>query len=115
MRQASNFVDRFDPRHLVATPWCPPSVVCMTLALVGPIPAPAQMAPRPPDGMAAEAQSPNAPASEITLPPIDIVRSRLDLLGSAATASQGAVTKEELDLRPSTGPDNCWRPCPAWW
>ena len=45
-------------------------------------------------------QSPNAPASEITLPPIDIVRSRLDLLGSAATASQGAVTKEELDLRP---------------
>lgn len=100
VRQASNFVDRFDPRHLVATPWCPPLVVCMTLALVGPIPAPAQMAPRPPDGMAAEAQSPNAPASEITLPPIDIVRSRLDLLGSAATASQGAVTKEELDLRP---------------
>ena len=28
------------------------------------------------------------------------VRSRLDLLGAAATASQGTVTKEELDLRP---------------
>jgi len=41
-----------------------------------------------------------ATAPDIVLPSIDIVRSRLDLLGSAATASQGVVTKEELDLRP---------------
>jgi hypothetical protein len=36
----------------------------------------------------------------VTLPPVDIVRSRVDLLGDAATASQGAVTQEEMELRP---------------
>ncbi|HEY4040659.1 MAG TPA: TonB-dependent receptor plug domain-containing protein, partial [Rhodopila sp.] len=34
------------------------------------------------------------------LPPVDVVASRIDLLGSAATASQGTITQEELDLRP---------------
>lgn len=37
---------------------------------------------------------------DIKLPPVDLVASRLDLLGSAATADQGTVTPEELDLRP---------------
>lgn len=36
----------------------------------------------------------------VTLPPVDVVASRVDLLGRATTASQGEVTKEELDLRP---------------
>jgi hypothetical protein len=37
----------------------------------------------------------------ITLPPVDVVASRVDLLGRATTASMGEVTKEELDLRPA--------------
>lgn len=41
-----------------------------------------------------------APADTVGLPPIEVVSSRLDLLGSATTASQGTITKEELDLRP---------------
>lgn len=45
------------------------------------------------------AQAPPAPAIE--LPPVDVVTSRLDLLGTAATASQGTVTQEELALRPA--------------
>jgi outer membrane receptor protein involved in Fe transport len=50
----------------------------------------------------AQTQAPPAnPASPVvTLPPTDIVRSRVDLLGDAATASQGTVTREELELRP---------------
>ena len=39
-------------------------------------------------------------ALTVTLPPVDIVASRYDLLGRAVTASQGEITKEELDLRP---------------
>jgi outer membrane receptor protein involved in Fe transport len=44
---------------------------------------------------------PAAPAGEdLVLPPIEVVQSRADLLGSAATASQGTVTQTELALRP---------------
>lgn len=42
----------------------------------------------------------NPAAPDIQIPPVDVVASRLDLLGSATTASQGTITPEELDLRP---------------
>lgn len=42
-----------------------------------------------------------ADAPALTLPPIDVVSSAVDLLGSASTASQGTITPEELDLRPA--------------
>jgi outer membrane receptor protein involved in Fe transport len=44
----------------------------------------------------APAESPPADAQET----IETVRSRVDRLGDAATASQGTVTQEELELRP---------------
>jgi len=37
---------------------------------------------------------------DVTLPQLDIVASRVDILGRATTASHGEVTREELDLRP---------------
>jgi outer membrane receptor protein involved in Fe transport len=47
------------------------------------------------------AQSPPAEAGVTDQPiDVDVVRSRADLLGTAASASQGAVTQEELALRP---------------
>ncbi len=53
--------------------------------------------------LAAPAQAADLPAegAEIqTLPPVE-VRSRVDQLGSAATASQGTVTRQEIELRPA--------------
>ena len=57
-----------------------------------------------------EAKKPQAPTSgappSVTAPdetpiPVDVVASRVDLLGTAETASQGSITKEEIDLRPA--------------
>ena len=42
-----------------------------------------------------------AEPADMTLPPIDVVSSRADQSGTATTASQGTVTKEEIDLRPA--------------
>jgi len=42
----------------------------------------------------------DAAAPGETLQTIDVVRSREDMLGTAATASQGSVTQKELELRP---------------
>ncbi len=43
----------------------------------------------------------NDPARSTTVSQVVITASRADLLGVAVTASQGRVTKEELDLRPA--------------
>jgi hypothetical protein len=37
---------------------------------------------------------------DVTLPGVEVVSSRVNDLGTAATASQGTVTKDQLDLRP---------------
>jgi len=50
-------------------------------------------------GYAAEAA--NFTADEETLAEVTVTASRVDLLGSATTASQGSVTEQELDLRPA--------------
>ena len=43
----------------------------------------------------------SAPASASDLSEVTVTASRLNLLGTATTASQGAVTEQELDLRPA--------------
>jgi outer membrane receptor protein involved in Fe transport len=43
---------------------------------------------------------PSKPANAALVSQVIVTASRLDLLGMAETASQGAVTKEEIDLRP---------------
>jgi outer membrane receptor protein involved in Fe transport len=53
-----------------------------------------------------EETSAGAPPAETagssgTTPVVTVIASRLNLLGEATTASQGAVTQEELDLRPA--------------
>ena len=50
----------------------------------------------PPDGPATKAAKGKEPAQ----PEVVVTGSRLNLLGAALTASQGSVTKEEVDLRP---------------
>ncbi|MGA3399770.1 MAG: TonB-dependent receptor [Acetobacteraceae bacterium] len=80
--------------------WVCPLVACLSLSLATPNRLSAQAANQPPDGAAAVPPSLNAAAPDVVLPPVDVVASREDLLGSAATASQGTVTQEELDLRP---------------
>jgi outer membrane receptor protein involved in Fe transport len=74
-------------------------LACLPLALVAPRGATAQTS-GPTPAAAAAPSTANPVAPDIQLPPVDVVSSRLDLLGSAATASQGTVTEEELDLRP---------------
>ena len=54
-------------------------------------------------------------ADETTSPPeplqvITVTAQRLELLGTAATASEGLVNDQELQLAPSTARGNCWRP-----
>ena len=71
----------------------------LPLSLAGAI-APVWAADQPPDGAGAAPAAPAPAAPTVTLPPTDIVRSRIDLLGDAATASQGTITQEELNLRP---------------
>ena len=44
--------------------------------------------------------APEPDTSTTQVAPVVVTASRLNLLGVAATASQGAVTKEEIDLRP---------------
>lgn len=65
------------------------------------IPPPARADDPAATGATAEQSGAPAPAIDVTLPPIEVVRSRIDLLGSAATASEGTVTQQELDLRPN--------------
>jgi outer membrane receptor protein involved in Fe transport len=62
--------------------------------------APAQ--PAPPAASAANTQTParRSPAPPTSVSEIVVTASRLNLLGVAQTASQGVVTKEELELRP---------------
>ena len=75
---------------------------CRWLALLA-LQFAAPAAPAQPLSSAQDAQPVPAPAgdgAEVALPTVEIVRSRADLLGTAATASQGTVTQEELDLRP---------------
>ena len=43
----------------------------------------------------------NPAAGDDTLAEVTVTASRVDLLGSATTASQGSVTEQELDLRPA--------------
>lgn len=60
-------------------------IVCATaLMAIGPAPAAAQQAPVPPE-----------PAPDIV-----VTASRVDLLGRASTASQGTITRKEVELRP---------------
>src|SRR5580704_4413250 len=44
---------------------------------------------------------PTLALAEEPLQEVTVTASRLDLLGSATTASQGSVTEQELDLRPA--------------
>ena len=44
---------------------------------------------------------PSLALGEEALQEVTVTASRLDLLGSATTASQGSVTEQELDLRPA--------------
>jgi outer membrane receptor protein involved in Fe transport len=78
-----------------------PLAACIPLLLVMPATAPAQTANPPPDQTPAGTSPPVAPDITLTLPPVDVVSSRVDLLGTATTASQGTVTKQEIDLRPA--------------
>jgi len=48
----------------------------------------------------AAAQDPSAPRAPAQTGEVVVTASRLNLLGKATTASQGSVTKEEVDLRP---------------
>jgi outer membrane receptor protein involved in Fe transport len=75
--------------------WLATSLLCLI------IPPPALAADSVTTGATAEPSGAEAPTIDVTLPPIEVVRSRIDLLGSAATASQGTVTQQELDLRPN--------------
>ena len=70
-----------------------------------------------------EAKKPQAPTSgapsSVTAPdetpiPVDVVASRVDLLGTAETASQGSITKEEIDLGQPIASVRCWRRCRVW-
>ncbi len=72
------------------------AVAALLGALALPVIALAQTARPPSDPV--QPSSPAAPT--VDLPSVDVVSSRLDLLGTAATASQGTVTREELALRP---------------
>jgi outer membrane receptor protein involved in Fe transport len=57
---------------------------------------------RPPHAEAEDAApAAAAPASADTLAEVTVTASRLSLLGTATTASQGSVTEQELDLRPA--------------
>ena len=69
------------------------SVAALVLAMSSaPAPARAQVAP--------PTAKPAKPAKPHELSEVVVTASRLNLLGAAATASQGAVTKEEVELRP---------------
>jgi len=80
--------------------WRRPLVAWVSLSLVASGLAQAQAADPPPDGVAAQAVPSDAAPSGETLPTVE-VRSRVDLLGTATTASQGTVTQEEIQLRPA--------------
>ena len=49
---------------------------------------------------AADSAAPTAPADN-NLSEVTVISSRVNLLGTATTASQGSVTEQELDLRPA--------------
>ena len=53
-------------------------------------------------------------AASVASAEVIVTTSRVSLLGTAATASQGSVTEQELDLRPPTGWVSCWRACRGW-
>lgn len=77
----------------------------LLLALWLAFPAPSAADPSSTSGAAPASSVPSSSAGAgapdvVTLPAIDVVGSRVDLLGSAATASQGTITPEELELRP---------------
>lgn len=75
-----------------------------------PAPAKASPAPRPasPDTTAANASTGATGDSDIV-----VTASRLDLLGSATTASQGHVTQQEISLRPITRPGELFESIPG--
>ena len=107
---------RVQSRCFTPKRWARPLVAGLTLCLAAPTMPSAQAADPPPDGgaaaqtpapdavpsggTAAQTPSPDAAQSGETLPTVE-VRSRVDLLGTAATASQGTVTQQEIDLRPA--------------
>ena len=68
-----------------------------------PTPAPAS-----PDATAANASTGSTGDSDIV-----VTASRLDLLGSATTASQGHVTQQEIALRPITRPGELFESIPG--
>lgn len=75
----------------------PPRLFTAGACLLFPVATLAQMAPTTPTAPSAQTE-PTGPTVEI--PPVDVVASRLDVLGTATTASQGTVTPEEIELRP---------------
>jgi outer membrane receptor protein involved in Fe transport len=68
---------------------------CALLAEAMSAVAQSQPAPTPPPAKSATQAPPAARTSEVV-----VTASRLDLLGAALTASQGSITKKEIELRP---------------
>ena len=79
--------------------WVPSLLTGLALSAAAPG-LPSAQAADPPPQAAAHTPPADAAAAGETLPTVE-VRSRVDLLGTAATASQGTVTQEEIDLRPA--------------
>ena len=88
-------------------------VFCFRLTL--PFMLPVRVVAQAPEGVFSRNLPPNTPASDITLPPIDVVRSRADKHWFGCDSQSGTVTKEELDLGRSSASGNCWRQCRDWW
>src|ERR1700733_14396209 len=77
-----------------------PVVAGLSLSIATPdMPSP-KAADQPQVASPAATSSPDATEADSQPINVDVVQSRVDLLGEAATAGQGTVTKKELDLRP---------------
>jgi outer membrane cobalamin receptor len=90
----------FEPRGRSFKRRVRPLIAGLSLSISTPdMPSP-RAADQPPVATPAATSSPDATAPDTQPINVDVVQSRLDLLGEAATAGQGTVTKKELDLRP---------------
>ena len=64
---------------------------------------------------AAQADASAVPVGDAVgeLQEVVVTAQRLELLGTASSASVGVVADQELQLTPNTARVNCWRRCPV--